>query len=117
MPRRSKSLLLTLATVGAFTVSLPSFAAADTGPVPELRFHDGQFEPANVTVPAGQPLKLKVDNTGASAIEFESFELNRERVVLPGASITVFLPALTPGVYHFYDDFHHQGNDGVLTAK
>jgi heme/copper-type cytochrome/quinol oxidase subunit 2 len=117
MPRRSKSLTIALAAAGAFTFAVPIFTAADTGPVPELRFHDGQFEPANVTVPAGQPVKLKVDNTGASAIEFESFELNRERVVLPGASITVYIPALTPGVYHFYDDFHHQGNDGVLTAK
>ena len=117
MPRRSHSRLLTLAAAAALTFALPLFGAADTGPAPELRFHDGQFEPSTVTVPAGQPLKLKVDNTGASAIEFESFELNRERVVLPGASITVYIPALTPGVYHFYDDFHHQGNDGVLTAK
>jgi hypothetical protein len=117
MPRRSHTLILALAAAGAFTLAHPILAAADAGPIPELRFHDGQFEPANVSVPAGQPLKLKVDNTGASAIEFESFELNRERVVLPGASITVYIPALTPGVYHFYDDFHHQGNDGVLTAK
>jgi cupredoxin-like protein len=68
-------------------------------------------------VPAGQPLQLKVVNSGTSAIEFESFELNRERVVKPGASITVYLPSLNPGTYKFFDDLHHDAGNGTLTAK
>jgi hypothetical protein len=85
--------------------------------VPQLKINNGHFEPANLTIPAKSPIKLKVLNSGDSAIEFESFELNRERVVPPGQAITVFLPALDPGTYHFFDDFHHETGQGTLVAK
>ena len=54
-------------------------------------------------------------NQGSSAIEFESFELNRERVVQPGQTIIVKLPKLDPGQYHFFDDFHRETH-GVLVV-
>ncbi len=84
---------------------------------PQLRFENGRFEPATLDVSAGAPVRLTVVNSGSSAIEFESFELNRERVVPPGRSITVFLPRLDPGQYHFFDDFHHDAGQGTITAR
>jgi hypothetical protein len=84
---------------------------------PQLKFANGHFEPAQFSVPAGKPTKLVVSNQGNAAIEFESFELNRERVVQPGQSITVNLPKLDPGQYHFFDDFHHDVAQGTITAK
>jgi hypothetical protein len=56
-------------------------------------------------------------NQGDAPIEFESFELNRERVVQPGQTITVQLPKLDPGQYHFFDDFHHEVAQGTITAQ
>jgi len=52
-----------------------------------------------------------------NALEFESFSLNRETVVEPGQSITVRLPALSPGSYDFYDDFHQDVPEGSIVAK
>ena len=84
---------------------------------PQLKFTDGHFEPASLNVAAGAPIQLVVLNQGTSPIEFESFELNRERVVQPGQTITVKLPKLDPGQYHFFDDFHHEVAPGTITAQ
>jgi plastocyanin len=83
----------------------------------QIKFENGHFEPAAFNVAAGAPIKLTVLNKSDSVIEFESFELNRERVVQPGANITVLLPKLDPGQYHFFDDFHHDVPQGTITAQ
>ena len=105
-------LAIAAAIVAAFALN----ARADQA-TPQLRFENGRFEPAALDVTAGAPVRLTVVNTGPSAIEFESFELNRERVVPPGRSITVLLPRLNPGQYHFFDDFHHDAGQGTITAR
>ncbi|MGD0073152.1 MAG: cupredoxin domain-containing protein [Candidatus Binataceae bacterium] len=113
------SLLAILIATGLASIvalSCPLTASADDS-IQELRFHEGHFDPSSLTVSANAPLKLRVRNTTANPIEFESFELNRERVVPAGGVITVFLPALTPGTYHFFDDFHHDVPQGTLIAK
>ena len=117
MPRRSTSKYAALAfgTLATLALCAPSFASDSAAS--ELRVQDGRFEPASLVVPAGQPFQLKVVNSGNSAIEFESFDLNRERVVQPGASITVYLPSLNPGTYKFFDDLHEDAGHGTLTAK
>ena len=84
--------------------------------VPELRAQDGRFQPQILNVAANSTVQLKVVNLGSSAIEFESFELNRERVVPPGKAVTVYLPSLAPGTYHFFDDFHRD-TQGTLVVK
>jgi hypothetical protein len=62
------------------------------------------------------PLRLEVTNQTAAAIEFESFELNRERVVPPGQTVAVYVSGLSPGRYEFFDDFH-QERRGALVVK
>ncbi len=83
----------------------------------ELRFENRQFAPQRMSVPANQPLRIRVTNASTEPIEFESFKLNREKVISPGQTITVFLPALGPGSYDFYDDFHEDVPEGALVAK
>jgi hypothetical protein len=77
----------------------------------------GLFQPPELVVPADHPFQLHVTNRDPAAIEFESFELHRERVVQPGETITVYLPALTEGRYPFFDDFHSDTPHGALIAK
>lgn len=76
-----------------------------------------KFEPAELTVPAGQKIKLLVDNQDATPEEFESNELNREKIVVGKGSITVFLGPLEPGRYPFFGDFHQETAQGVLIVK
>jgi len=90
-------------------------ASADD-PAFSLAVKDAGFEPAELEVPAGGRVRLEVSNETAAAIEFESFELNRERVVQPGQRVTVYVSGLSSGRYEFFDDFH-QDRRGVLVVK
>jgi plastocyanin len=83
----------------------------------EIDYSDHKFSPQTLTVPAGQPLLIRVVNLSKETIEFESFSLNREKVVEPGNSITVRLPALKAGSYDFFDDFHQDVPEGAIVAK
>lgn len=105
--------IVSVALLVAFAA--PSARAADDSP--QLRFHAGAVEPASLTLPANTPVKLQVTNTGDAAVEFESFELHRERVVQPGQTITVYLPALPAGTYPFFDDFSHGTVKGEIVSR
>ena len=97
-------------------VALPARARADDTVV-ELRFENRRFVPQTIAVPANQPFKIRITNASKEAIEFESFKLNREKVVGPGETVIVLLPALRPGSYDFYDDFHQDVPEGTITVK
>jgi plastocyanin len=76
-----------------------------------------KFEPVELSVPAGQKIKLLVENQDATPEEFESNELNREKVVVGKGTIIVFLGPLEAGRYPFFGDFHQETAQGVLVAK
>ena len=99
-----------------FAIALASRAQADDAVI-ELRFENRRFIPQTINVPANQPFKIKITNSSKEAIEFESFKLNREKVVGPGESVIVLVPALHPGSYDFYDDFHQDVPEGTINAK
>ncbi|HEV8072926.1 MAG TPA: cupredoxin domain-containing protein [Opitutaceae bacterium] len=88
-----------------------------SGKLPEIDFSNHHFSPQTLVVPAGQPLQIKVVNSSREKIEFESFSLNREKVIEPGESITVRLPALRACSYDFYDDFHNDVPEGSIVAR
>jgi high-affinity iron transporter len=98
-------------------VMLVGGAPAHAADLPTLVFHNHRFEPNRIEVPAGVKFQLKVKNTDDTADEFESVDLNREKLVAPGQTITVFLGPLTPGEYKFFGDFHQDTAQGVLVAK
>ncbi|MFI5398011.1 MAG: cupredoxin domain-containing protein [Candidatus Binatia bacterium] len=83
----------------------------------EIKVAHGRFDPAQIVVPANTAFKVRVTNADTAAIEFESFELHRERVVQPGETITVFMPAVAPGTYPFFDDFHRETPAGAIVAR
>ncbi|HSE11143.1 MAG TPA: cupredoxin domain-containing protein [Rudaea sp.] len=83
----------------------------------KIVIRDHKFDPAELTVPAGQKIKLLVDNQDATPEEFESNELNREKIVVGKGQITVFLGPLEPGRYPFFGDFHQETAQGVLIVK
>ena len=110
---RSLISFASLALLIAFAVA----TARATDDSSQLRFHAGNVEPASLTLPANTPVKLQVTNAGDAAVEFESFELHRERVVQPGQTITVYIPALPPGTYSFVDDFSHGAVKGEIVSR
>ena len=94
-------------------------AKALAGDMPELtlRIKDHKFIPAEMTVPANVKFKLIVVNEDPTPEEFESHELNREKVVTGNSKIIVFLGPLKPGKYGYYGEFHMKTAQGVLVAK
>jgi heme/copper-type cytochrome/quinol oxidase subunit 2 len=109
------TLFATLASLALLAISTaPSRADDDSS---QLRFTRGTVEPVRLTIPANTPVKLQVSNAGDAAVEFESFELHRERVVQPGQTITVLIPRLAPGTYQFVDDFSHGATAGEIVAR
>jgi high-affinity iron transporter len=109
-PRRMAAAALAAALL------LGSPPARADGP-PLLVFKNHRFLPATITVPAGVKFKLRVFNSDDTADEFESTDLNREKLVPPGQTITVFLGPLDPGRYAFFGDFHQDTAQGVLIAQ
>lgn len=99
------------------TIALATAAAHADNSTFELRFADHRFSPANLTVPVGEAVTIRVVNASNETIEFESFRLNREKAVQPGEAIAVRLPALSAGSYDFYDDFHQDVPEGAIVAK
>ena len=99
--------------------ALMSFAAAAQALEYEakLAIRDHKFDPAVLDVPAGTKIKLLVENQDATPEEFESSDLNREKVVVGKGTITVLLGPLDAGRYHFFGDFHQETAQGDLVVK
>lgn len=94
-----------------------STAYAEDLPVFNLTLKNHAFVPPELTVPAGQKFKLILANEDPSAAEFESSDLDREKVVPAQGTITIFFDPLDPGIYNYFDDFHADQTTGKLIAK
>lgn len=78
---------------------------------------DGQLIPNTLHVPAGERFKIVVRNEGRDAIEFESLQLRKEKVLAPGAESFVVIAPLKPGEYEFFDEFHPDTGRGRIIVK
>ncbi len=94
---RRVTLALCLALSPALAVASPRYA---------LTIYDRAFAPTPLTVPAGIRFRLEVRNTRTLPSEFESFDLNREKMVPGGTTVSVWIGPLRPGKYKFFDDFN-----------
>ena len=98
-------------------VLLGGAALAAGMPQYTLTIKDHKFQPAQLTVPAGTKFKVLVRNQDPTPSEFESNDFNREKIVLPGSQITVYIGPLDKGHYKFFDDFHQDTGQGVLIVQ
>jgi len=82
-----------------------------------LTIKDHMFQPAQIEVPAGKKIKLLVVNQDATPEEFESYPLNREKVIAGNSSATINIGPLEPGRYPFFGEFHESTAQGVIVVK
>jgi plastocyanin len=94
--------------------ALPAYADDATA---QISIKNKAFDPAELTVPANQKVKITVTNNDGEAAEFESLELNREKIVPAHDSVTVYVGPLDPGTYPFFNDFDPNKAKGKIIAK
>ena len=92
--------------------------AAALADEPELRItiQGHRFVPPEIHVQAGKRLKLVLENLDATPEEFESYALNREKIVAPAARAIIYVGPLDPGRYEFFGDFNPDTARGWLVA-
>jgi Cupredoxin-like domain len=81
----------------------------------QLKQH--RFTPSEIRVPAGVKVKLVIDNQDATPEEFDSFALNREKIVFANSKGIVFIGPLKPGRYEFIGEFNRSTATGVVIAE
>ncbi|MFA6985327.1 MAG: cupredoxin domain-containing protein [Arenimonas sp.] len=101
-------LLLSLLSASAFAADVKEYTLT-------LRNH--RFVPAQLVIPANTKVKILVVNDDPTPEEFESHELNREKIVTGKGRITVYVGPLKAGKYPFFGEFHMDTAQGVLIAK
>ena len=99
-----------------FALLLPFAAFADDA-VFTLTLKDHRYQPEELVVPAGKKIKLQIENKDITAEEFESFALNREKVIPAQGTTTLFIGPLEAGRYPFIGEFYEESAHGVIIAK
>lgn len=95
-------------------VSSSAFAA---DPEFTLVIRDHRFDPTELRVPAGIKIRLTIDNQDATAEEFESHALNREKVISAKSKGVVYIGPIKAGRYPFVGEFHEKTAKGVIIAE
>jgi len=82
-----------------------------------LVLQDHLFQPQELTVPAGRKVKLVIENRDPTAEEFDSYALNREKVIPGNSTGFVYIGPLAPGRYAFMGEYHAGTAKGAVLAK
>ena len=93
--------------------ALPTIAATEL----TIKIKNHMFEPNVLEVPAGEKIKLIVINEDPTPEEFESYELNREKIIGGNSKGVVFISPLKAGEYPFFGEFNEATAQGKLIAK
>lgn len=98
------------------TALLPLLAGNALAGTPEfeIEIRNHLFQPDTLTIPANTKVKLIIYNRDSTPEEFESYELNREKVILGGRKAIVFVGPLAPGEYPFFGEFNPQTALGTI---
>lgn len=103
-----------IAALTAVAISSPLLAET---PEYEIIIKDHKFTPAELKVPAGQKVKLKVVNQDPTPEEFESHDMNREKIINGNSTGTVFIGPLEPGTYSYFGEFNEATAQGKIIAE
>ena len=108
-----------MSTLRSIIMTAALLAASAHAAAPELTLviRDHLFFPSTLEIPAGVKVRLVIDNQDTTPEEFESYTLNREKVI-PGKSKTVvFIGPLDPGEYTFFGEFYPKTAQGKVVVK
>ena len=110
----ARSILTTAAVLGVLLFGSPLRADQENY---TLTLKDHRFAPETIEIPAGQKVKLLVRNQDDTAEEFDSYDLNREKVIAGNSEGIVIIGPLDPGTYSFTGEFHADTAHGKIVVK
>ncbi len=97
--------------------ALAGRVGADEPPTIAVSIKDHKFNPAEIHVPQGKPVILKVTNEDTTPEEFDSTALKVEKVIVGGTYGTIRLRPLGPGRYPFMGEYHSDTAQGVVISE
>ena len=115
--------MTTVTRIGSFMYCAITFVlllatnAMAAPPEFEIEIRNHLFQPDTLTIPANTKVKLIVYNRDTTPEEFESYELNREKVIMGGRKAIIFVGPLPPGEYPFFGEFNPQTALGKIVVK
>lgn len=95
---------------------LLSFASHAKRPEFHIEIKNHLFYPAKLTIPANKKIKLVIYNHDDNIEEFDSFDLNREKVIFPHRPAIIFIGPLPDGEYDFFGEYHPHSARGKIVA-
>lgn len=110
-------MLRILLIVSGFVLFLGTASAEEAKDEYTIVIKDHKMSPAEVKVPAGKRVKLVVDNQDTTPEEFESYDMNVEKVINGGSKGTIFIGPLDKGTYKFFGEFNMESAKGVVIAE
>jgi Cupredoxin-like domain len=111
---RRKRIAVKIASLVVLFLPLAAFAAdADY----TLTIRDHRFQPSELTIPAGKKIKLRIANQDGTPEEFDSYALNREKVITGHGSALIYIGPLDAGRYTFMGEFNQATAQGAIVAQ
>lgn len=82
-----------------------------------ITLKDHVFTPSQITIPANTKVKLIIHNQDDSIEEFDSFDLNREKVIFPNKKGRIFIGPLPAGRYEYFGEYFPKTARGIVIVE
>jgi len=79
-----------------------------------ITLKDHLFYPSQLIIPANKKIKLIIINVDESIEEFDSFDLNREKVLFPHSKNSIYIGPLPEGKYDFFGEYNPSSARGSV---
>ena len=86
-------------------------------PVINIEIRNHLFIPSEIVIPKNTKVKLVIHNHDETDEEFESYELNREKVIIGQRKGIIFIGPLHEGEYSFFGEFFPKTAQGKVIVK
>jgi hypothetical protein len=86
-------------------------------PIIKIQIKNHLFIPSEITIPKNTKVKLIIYNLDETDEEFESYELNREKVIIGHRKGVIFVGPLPVGIYPFFGEFFPKTAQGKILVK
>ena len=110
--------LLSLLAAMAWLALLPALAWSGDAPQEiAVTLEKNRFQPDEIKVKAGAPFAIVLTNKDKGPEEFDMQQPRIEKVVPPGKTVKIRIPALKPGAYPFVGEYHNETAKGKIVAQ